>query len=153
MISLINDELFSPIQEFVQTLGLKPGMKVLDIGCGTGGSAFFMAQNYGAQVLGIDLSENMLAVANEHKETFEENVQNIVSFRYLDATKAAFPENYFDVIYSRDAIMHIADKEQLYAKVLTWLKPGGKLLVSEYVHGRNYPNLDTEYVDYLTDRG
>ena len=134
-------------------LDLKPGMKVLDIGCGTGGSAFYMARTYGAQVLGIDLSDNMLAVANEHKSTMTENVQNLVSFRFLDATLAAFPENEFDVIYSRDAIMHIADKEQLYAKIFNWLKPGGTVLLSEYVHGRNYPNLSNEYIEYLKDRG
>ena len=111
-----------------------------------------------------------------------EKVQNLVQFRYLDATQACFPENYFDVVYSRDAIMHIADKEPLYEKILvgvlihykyyvlgiiqtfvffiifihffvqTWLKPGGTLLNSEYVHGRNHPNLSRAYLDYLKDR-
>ena len=95
----------------------------------------------------------MLSVAYDHKATMEEKVQNLVSFRFLDATLAHFPENYFDVIYSRDAIMHIADKEQLYSKAYTWLKPGGKVVVSEYVHGRNYPNFTQEYVDYIKDRG
>lgn len=112
-----------------------------------------MAQNYGVDVLGIDLSDNMLAIAHEHKASMSEQVQNSVAFRFLDATKAAFPENYFDVVYSRDAIMHIADKKLLYGNVLKWLKPGGKLLVSEYVNGRNYPNLTKEYADYLKDRG
>ena len=50
-----------------------------------------------------------------------EKVQNLVQFRYLDATQACFPENYFDVVYSRDAIMHIADKEPLYEKILVGL--------------------------------
>merc|ERR1712061_806713 len=140
-------------KDIVDPIGLKPGMKVLDIGCGTGGSAFYMASYFGAEVLGIDLSDNMLAVANEHKATMQENVQHLVSFRFLDATQAAFPENYFDVIYSRDAIMHIADKELVYSKALSWLKPGGQLVVSEYVHGRNHPNHPTEYVEYIKDRG
>merc|ERR1712183_221160 len=139
-------------KDIVDPIGLKPGMKVLDIGCGTGGSAFYMAKNFGCEVLGVDLSDNMLAVAYEHKATMPENVKNLVSFRYLDATLASFPENYFDVVYSRDAIMHIADKEELYAKVFTWLKPGGSLLNSEYVHGRNHPNLSRAYLDYLKDR-
>jgi len=140
-------------KDIVDPIGLKPGMKVLDIGCGTGGSAFYMARNFGCEVLGVDLSDNMLAVAYEHKATMPENVKNLVSFRYLDATMASFPENYFDVVYSRDAIMHIADKEQLYTKVFDWLKPGGQVVVSEYAHGRNYPNFTTEYVDYIKDRG
>lgn len=96
-------------------------MRVLDIGCGTGGSAFFMAKNYGAEVLGIDLSDNMLAIANEHKREMSNEVQNLVTFRFLDATMAHFPAENFDVVYSRDAIMHIADKEPLYEKVLVKL--------------------------------
>merc|ERR1712110_558086 len=99
-----------------------------------------MAKNFGCEVLGVDLSDNMLAVAYEHKATMPENVKNLVSFRYLDATLASFPENYFDVVYSRDAIMHIADKEELYTKVFTWLKPGGQVVASEYI-------------DYIKDRG
>jgi len=41
----------------------------------------------------------------------------------------------------------------MYSKVLKWLKPGGKLVISEYVHGRNHPNHTTEYVEYIKDRG
>ena len=105
-------------QEFVKELNLKPGMRVLDIGCGIGGSAFYMARNFGAEVLGIDLSNNMLDIANERKMEMEENIRNSVSFRYLDATTAVFPANSFDVVYSRDAIMHILDKEPLYERIL-----------------------------------
>ena len=109
---------FYVFQEFVKDLNLKPGMRVLDIGCGIGGSAFYMARNFGAEVLGIDLSNNMLDIANERKMEMEENIRNSVSFRYLDATTAVFPANSFDVVYSRDAIMHILDKEPLYEKIL-----------------------------------
>merc|ERR1719150_893465 len=112
-----------------------------------------MARNFGAEVLGIDLSDNMLAIANEHKFEMSNEIQNLVTFRFLDATHAIFPAESFDVVYSRDAIMHIADKAPLYQKVLQWLKPGGKLLVSEYVNGRNHPQLSPSYVDYLKLRG
>lgn len=138
---------------FASLLNLKPGMKVLDIGSGTGGSAFFLAREYGVEVLGLDLSHNMLAIANEHKQEMEPEVQNRVTFRYLDALKASFPPGTFDVMYSRDAIMHIADKDALYGKVFEWLKPGGQILVTEYVHGRNHPNHTEEYVNYVITRG
>jgi len=141
-------------KNFLKKLKLTPGMKVLDIGCGTGGSAFYMAKHFGVEVLGVDLSQNMLDIANDHKyKLFDETVQHNVSFRLLDATMAQFPENYFDVVYSRDAIMHIAKKQELYEKVFEWMKPNGQLLVSEYVHGSIYPNVNQEYIDYIDDRG
>ena len=62
-----------------------------------------------------------IITAYMHKGEMPEKVQNLVQFRYLDATQACFPENYFDVVYSRDAIMHIADKEPLYEKILVGL--------------------------------
>ena len=77
-----------------------------------------MAKKFGVQVLGLDLSANMLEIANEHRQSMDTDVQNLVTFRYLDATLAAFPEGYFDAVYSRDAIMHIFEKEKLYGKVL-----------------------------------
>ena len=50
-------------------------MKVLDIGCGTGGSAFYLARRYKVEVLGVDLSSNMLAIAEEHREEMEKEVR------------------------------------------------------------------------------
>ena len=69
-------------------------MKVLDIGCGTGGSAFYMAKHYGVEVLGVDLSQNMLDIANEHKQKlFDEKV----SFQcHIAYPKERF--EYYDII-------------------------------------------------------
>jgi phosphoethanolamine N-methyltransferase len=50
-------------REFVPKLRITPGDSVLDIGCGIGGGDFLMAREYGAHVLGIDLSRNMLEMA------------------------------------------------------------------------------------------
>jgi len=140
-------------KSFMDKLTLKPGMKVLDIGCGTGGSAFYMADKYGVEVLGVDLSANMLAIANDHMPLFSQQVQNRVRFELVDILKEDYADNSFDIVYSRDAIMHIADKEDLYRKVYKWMKPGGQLLVSEYVHGPLYPNHSAEYVAYVKKRG
>lgn len=53
------------MQEFVSLLGLSQGKAVLDVGCGIGGGDFFMAEEYGAAVHGIDLSVNMVLIALE----------------------------------------------------------------------------------------
>merc|ERR1712079_655826 len=104
-------------KDFVERLDLKPGMKVLDIGCGTGGSAFYMARNYGVDVYGFDLSTNMIGIAQDYRMEME------------------YPENFYDVVYSRDTILHITDKKELFRKFLKTLKPGGKLMISDYCRG------------------
>ena len=97
-------------------LHLEQGQKVLDVGCGIGGSAFHMAFKYGVNVLGIDLSSNMIEIANERlvKERMRFPAGASVGFELCDATKRNFPENSFDVIYSRDTILHIRDKQRLF---------------------------------------
>merc|ERR1711997_1407294 len=124
-------------EAFVAMLDLKPGMKVLDIGSGAGGSAFLMARKYGVDVHGIDLSTNMHALSVNHRQSMEPEVKHRVNFYIEDADKMEFPANFYDVVYSRDTIMHFSDamRNKVYRNILKTLKPGGKLLVSDYCRG------------------
>ena len=122
-------------REFVEKLNLKPGQKVLDIGCGTGGSAFFMARNYGVDVYGYDLSTNMIGIAQDYRNEMEAAVKHRVQFYVEDAMIMEYPDNFYDVVYSRDTILHINDKPALFRKLLKTLKPGGKLMISDYCRG------------------
>ncbi|KAM9740956.1 phosphoethanolamine methyltransferase isoform 2-T2 [Menidia menidia] len=118
---------------FVDLLNLKPGQKVLDVGCGIGGGDFYMAKTFGVEVLGLDLSDNMVEIAMERAAT--EKLPS-VQFEVADATKRTFPDGSFDVIYSRDTILHIDDKLSLFKRFHSWLKPGGQLLISDYCCGK-----------------
>uniref|UniRef100_A0A8C7Z0A2 phosphoethanolamine N-methyltransferase n=1 Tax=Oryzias sinensis TaxID=183150 RepID=A0A8C7Z0A2_9TELE len=122
----------STTKEFVDLLNLKPGQKVLDVGCGIGGGDFYMAKTFGVEVLGLDLSDNMVEIASERALT--EKLPT-VQFEVADATKRTFPEGSFDVVYSRDTILHIDDKLALFRRFHSWLKPGGQLLISDYCCG------------------
>ncbi|KAE8681199.1 Phosphoethanolamine N-methyltransferase [Hibiscus syriacus] len=115
-------------KEFVAMLDLKPGQKVLDVGCGIGGGDSYMAQEFGVHVVGIDLSINMVAIALERAN----GLNCVVEFEVADCTIITYPENTFDVIYIRDTIMHIQDKPTLFRSFFKWLKPGGKVLISDY---------------------
>jgi len=84
-------------------LDLKPGQKVLDVGCGIGGGDFYMAENYDVHVRGIDLSVNMVSFAIERAIGRKCSVE----FEVADCTTKDYPENSFDVIYSVDTILHI----------------------------------------------
>ncbi|MBA0863717.1 hypothetical protein Goshw_024926 [Gossypium schwendimanii] len=134
-------------KEFVAKLDLKPGQKVLDVGCGIGGGDFYMAKEFGVYVVGIDLSINMISFALERANGLNCSVE----FEVADCTTKTYPDNSFDVIYSRDTILHIQDKPALFRYFYKWLKPGGKVLISDYCKsaGASSP----EFAEYIKQRG
>ncbi|XP_018590166.2 phosphoethanolamine methyltransferase [Scleropages formosus] len=138
----------STTKEFVDLLNLSSGQKVLDVGCGIGGGDFYMARNYGIEVLGMDLSSNMVEIAMER--AIKEKLP-LVQFEVGDATKRMFAEESFDVIYSRDTILHISDKLNLFRRFHSWLKPGGKVLISDYCCGEM--PWSPEFQEYVKQRG
>ncbi|CAL9068775.1 phosphoethanolamine N-methyltransferase-like [Musa acuminata AAA Group] len=133
--------------EFVAKLDLKPGQKVLDVGCGIGGGDFYMAENFDVEVVGIDLSINMISFALERAIGRKCSVE----FEVADCTKKTYPDNTFDVIYSRDTILHIQDKPSLFKGFFKWLKPGGKVLISDYCKKSGTPSED--FAAYIKQRG
>ncbi|XP_022725814.1 phosphoethanolamine N-methyltransferase 1-like isoform X2 [Durio zibethinus] len=134
-------------KEFVEKLDLKPGQKVLDVGCGIGGGDFYMAEKFDVHVVGIDLSTNMISFALERAIGLHCSVE----FEVADCTKKTYPDNTFDVIYSRDTILHIQDKPALFRSFYKWLKPGGKVLISDYCKSAGTPS--SEFADYIKQRG
>ncbi|KAG6745769.1 hypothetical protein POTOM_050276 [Populus tomentosa] len=134
-------------KEFVGRLDLKPGQKVLDVGCGIGGGDFYMAENFDVEVVGIDLSINMISFALERAIGLKCSVE----FEVADCTTKTYPDNTFDVIYSRDTILHIQDKPALFKSFFKWLKPGGKVLISDYCKCAGTPS--PEFAEYIKQRG
>ncbi|KAK4395642.1 Phosphoethanolamine N-methyltransferase 1 [Sesamum angolense] len=134
-------------REFVAKLDLQPGQKVLDVGCGIGGGDFYMAEKYDVHVIGIDLSVNMISFALERAI----GLKCAVEFEVADCTKKEYPDGTFDVIYSRDTILHIQDKPALFRSFYKWLKPGGKVLISDYCRNDGTPS--AEFAEYIKQRG
>ncbi|XP_071514772.1 uncharacterized protein [Panulirus ornatus] len=127
-------------REFCLGLGLVPGQRVLDMGSGGGGSAFFMARYYGVHVHGVDLSGNMFCLALQRQATLEEKLRKRVQFEMMNILEADYPAGSFDVIYSRNAILHIPQKAELFRKIKVWLKPGGTLFITDYCRGTAPPS-------------
>ncbi|TMW60908.1 hypothetical protein Poli38472_000950 [Pythium oligandrum] len=138
----------STTTEFVEKLNLQPGERVLDVGCGIGGGDFYMARQFGVSVVGIDLSTNMVHRALETSMTLPDID---AEFLICDATKQEFPDESFDVVYSRDTILHIEDKHALFAKFFRWLKPGGRVLISDYCRGEQ--DGTAHFKAYVASRG
>ncbi|KAK8724423.1 hypothetical protein OTU49_011066 [Cherax quadricarinatus] len=126
-------------RDFCARLGLLPGQKVLDVGCGTGGSATFMARHYGVHVHGVDLSTNMIHVAIERLGRLEAQVIKRIQFEVSDILEAEREKDSYDLIYSRDCILYITDKQQVFRKLYDWLRPGGTLFVTDFCRTNSHP--------------
>ncbi|KAL0715723.1 hypothetical protein Bca4012_065045 [Brassica carinata] len=122
-------------------------LKVLDVGCGIGGGDFYMAETFDVHVVGIDLSVNMVAFALERAIGLNCSVE----FEVADCTTKTYPDNSFVVIYSRDTILHIQDKPALFKKFFKWLKPGGRVLITDYCKSAKTPS--TTFAEYIKQRG
>ena len=115
--------------ELIEKLDLKPGSRVLDVGCGIGGSAFLMKQKFNLEVDAIDLSDNMLDLAE--MRLAEAGLTGQVSLANKNCLEIATKDAY-DGIYSRDVFLHIKEKKQLFARLFHALKPSVKLLFTDY---------------------
>ena len=133
-------------QELFSEIDLTSGAKVLDIGSGLGGSAFFIEENYAAKVTGIDLSSNMIQLSNQRASYRNSKVQFILG----DCTQMEFEPESFNLIYSRDSLLHVQDKTTLFQKIKDWLKPSGKVLITDYCCGSS--DWSREFSDYVQKR-
>jgi len=140
---IFSDEIF-PTNTFANL----DSVKVLDIGCGIGGGAEYISKNIpNSHVLGIDFNNNSLSIA---KERYEGNPN--LSFKFANALEIEFDKESFNLIYSRDAIMHIASKDVLFKRMYDFTKPNGKMLITDYIGGEQ-ANWSPEFIEYVKQRG
>jgi len=104
---------------------------VLDAGCGVGGTAFFMAKNFGARVLGITLSSRQLKQAKRNAKKLR--LDDRVSFEKLgfDGMRRRFRKETFTKIFGIESICYSQDKLCFLKEAYRILKPGGKILVED----------------------
>ena len=133
--------------ELIRQLALEPGCRVLDVGCGLGGSAFVMARKFGLVVDGIDLSRNMLDMAKV--KLAARGLQECITLEHGNCLELDRPE-YYEAIYSRDVFLHIKDKNRLFSVLYASLRNGGKLLFTDYCCGEK-PWGD-EFSEYVRER-
>jgi len=106
------------------------GAKVLDVGCGVGGTSRYLAKKMpNADVTGITLSPNQVKRATELAK--EQNVPN-AKFTVMNALEMEFPDNSFDIVWACESGEHMPDKEAYINEMMRVLKPGGKFVMATW---------------------
>ena len=125
--------------ELAEGLHLQPGATLLDVGCGLGGPARYLAATHGCHVTGIDLSHPFVAAARMLAE--RTGLAGRTTFVQGDALDMPFPDSSFDAAWTQHVAMNIADRAGFYASIHRVLKPGGKLAIYDVLTGNGEPLL------------
>jgi SAM-dependent methyltransferase/sulfur carrier protein ThiS len=123
--------------ELAQRAKLAPGRRVLDVGCGLGGSVRYLAAEHGCAATGVDLTPEYVDAARELAAMVK--LDGAVSFRQGSALALPFDAGSFDVVWTEHAQMNIADKRTFYAEIARVLRPGGRLVFHDIFQGPTGP--------------
>lgn len=112
-------------ERIIRGLGIKPGSRVLDVGCGTGLIIPWLleAVGSGGHVTALDIAERMLAIARE------KHGRSNLEFIHADIADTPFLEGSFDEVVCHNCFPHVADKRRAAREMFRILKPGGRVTV------------------------
>lgn len=112
---------------------IQRGAKVLDVGCGMGGSSIHLARQHDCDVTGVTISpfqRRWAAMAARYNR-----VSNKTDFQCIDADKAEFADASFDAIWSIECTEHLFDKSRFFANAAKWVRPSGKVAICAWLAG------------------
>ena len=127
------------------------GRTVLDIGCGSGGITLHLVENHGAgHATGFDVELPVIEAAR--KRAAARGLSDRVSFVHAAPGALPFADETFDVVFSKDALLHVPDKDALFAEIFRVLKPGGVFAASNWMIGHD-GEPSPEMKDYVAAEG
>ncbi|MCH8148772.1 MAG: methyltransferase domain-containing protein [Planctomycetes bacterium] len=113
-----------------ETARISPGDRVLDAGCGVGGSAIWLAENINnIRVTGVNINQMQVALANKHAR--RRDVQSSVQFHVADFAQTGMADQFFDVVWALESMCYTDDKQVFLDEAYRLLKPGGRLVIAD----------------------
>jgi tocopherol O-methyltransferase len=139
--------------------------RVLDAGCGVGGSTLWLAGNIGCEVTGIDINRNFIQIARS--EVKRRNLDRLANFQEMDFCRTSFRDSSFSVVWAVESSCHAENKLAFLIEMSRVLQPGGRLIIADAyttreddelnknLKGWAVPNIPcvTEFKDYLAKAG
>jgi ubiquinone/menaquinone biosynthesis C-methylase UbiE len=154
-------------QQTLALMGLKPGLRVLDLGCGAGWASRLLAQMVGGgeltgQVVGLDVSDEMIRIARASSTAYE-NLLFVVG----SAQQIPWEENFFDKVLSVESFYYYGDQERALSELFRVLAPKGELYILINLYRDNHYSLrwvdelkvpvqvrsEQEYIELLKENG
>lgn len=117
--------------ELATAAGVNASMRVLDVGCGIGGPARYLAGTFGCKVTGVDLSPSFIDAAAYL--TARSGLSDRVTFQVGNALQVPFEDASFDAVFLQHVAMNVEDRVGLYGEVHRILAPGGKIAIFDLV--------------------
>ncbi len=119
------------VARMLETVDLS-GMAGLDIGCGAGGITVALVRDYAAgSVVGIDVEAPVCGSARKRVEHY--GLSGRIEIRQVEPGPLPIEDESFDFVFSKDAIIHISDKEELAKEIFRVLKPDGRFIASDWL--------------------
>jgi glycine/sarcosine/dimethylglycine N-methyltransferase len=125
-------------ERITQGIGLAEESDVLEVACGYGGLARFIAGRYGSSVLATNLSER--EIAHGKRLNAKAGLADKVQLEWADYHELPYADGRFDYYFSQEAFLHAADKELVLSEARRVLRPGGRLVFTDILVRRDTPD-------------
>ena len=118
-------------QRLIELIEPGPGDEVLDVGCGVGIFAAFLAEKIGCRVVGVDITPQMIERAQERAE--RKGVAKLLDFRIADMHALPFEDGWFNAAIAESVLTFSADKAHVVNELVRVVKPGGMVAFTEAI--------------------